>query len=113
MVGVWVNGVQAEVTIGDGSASVGNINQNQTQNIYVDHTADQYNTEMDGFTVTQTFTAPVNAGDINSIKIGVADVSDSSYDTNLLIAGGSVQTAFVAQDDSLDTGLNTNQTQDV
>lgn len=113
VVGVWVNGVQAQVTIGDGSASIGNINQTDTQNIYVDNTGDQYNTEMDGFTITLTFTAPVNAGEVNSLKIGVADVADSSYDTNLLVAGGSVQTAFVAQDDSLDTSFNTSKTLDV
>lgn len=113
VVGVWVNGVEAQVTIGDGSASIGNINQNATQNIYVDNTADQYNTEMDGFTITLTFTAPVNAGELNEIKIGVADVSDSSYDTNLLIAGGSVQTAFVAQDDTLDSSLNGSNNLDV
>ena len=113
VVGVWVNGVLAEVTIGDGSASIGNINQSDTQNIYVDNTADQYNTEMDGFTITLTFTAPVNAGEVNSIKIGVADVADSSYDTNLLVAGGSVQSAFVAQDDSFDIGFNGTKTVDV
>lgn len=113
VVGVWVNGVQAQVTIGDGSASIGNINQNDTQNIYVDNTGDQYNTEMDGFTITLTFTAPVNAGEVNSIKIGVADVADSSYDTNLLVAGGSVQTAFVAQDDQVDLSYNTTKTLDV
>ncbi|MFT6459736.1 choice-of-anchor L domain-containing protein [Pseudophaeobacter arcticus] len=113
VVGVWVNGVQAQVTIGDGSASIGNINQNETENIYVDNTGDQYNTEMDGFTITLTFTAPVTAGEVNTIKIGVADVSDSNYDTNLLVAGGSVQTAFVAQDDQVDLSFNTTKTLDV
>ncbi|CUH87482.1 hypothetical protein PH5382_01411 [Phaeobacter sp. CECT 5382] len=113
VVGVWVNGVQAQVTIGDGSASIGNINQSDTQNIYVDNTSDQFNTEMDGFTITLTFTAPVNAGAVNSIKVGVADVADSSYDTNLLIAGGSVQSAFVAQDDSLTMPLAATRMLDV
>ncbi|MEP0153096.1 choice-of-anchor L domain-containing protein [Pseudophaeobacter sp.] len=113
VVGVWVNGVQAQVSIGDGSASIGNINQNDTENIYVDNTGDQYNTEMDGFTITLTFTAPVTAGVLNSIKIGVADVSDSNYDTNLLVAGGSVQTAFVAQDDQVDMSYNATKTVDV
>lgn len=113
VVGVWINGVEAQVTIGDGSASIGNINQTDTQNIYVDNTGDQYNTEMDGFTITLTFTAPVNPGVENTIKIGVADTSDSSYDTNLLVAGGSVQTAFVAQDDQVDLAFNTTKTLDV
>lgn len=102
VVGVWVNGVEAQVSIGNGKASIGNINEGNAGNIYVDNTADQYNTEMDGFTITLTFVAPVNAGELNTLKIGVADVADSSYDTNLLIAGGSVQTGVVAQDDEAD-----------
>lgn len=101
VIGVWVNDQLAQVTIGDGSASIGNINGDDTQNLYVDNTGDQYNTEMDGFTITLTFVAPVNAGEFNTLKIGVADVADSSYDTNLLIAGGSVQSSIVAQDDSV------------
>ncbi|NSY36963.1 choice-of-anchor L domain-containing protein [Leisingera sp. ANG59] len=112
VIGVWVNGVEAQVSIGDGTASIGNINDG-TENVYVDNTGDQYNTEMDGFTITLTFVAPVNAGEINSLKIGVADTSDSSYDTNLLIAGGSVQTAMVAQDDQEDIAINKTRVIDV
>lgn len=112
VVGVWVNGVEAQVSIGDGTASIGNIN-NGTENIYVDNTADQYNTEMDGFTITLTFVAPVNAGEINTLKIGVADTADSSYDSNLLIAGGSIQTAVVAQDDQAEFAINKTKTLDV
>lgn len=113
VVGVWVNGVQAQVTIGDGSASIGNINGGVTENIYFDNTADQYNTEMDGFTVTLTFVAPVNSGVTNTIKIGVADVGDTSYDTNLLIAGSSIQSTIVAQDDSITLGNNDTANLDV
>lgn len=112
VVGVWVNGVEAQVSIGDGTASIGNINDG-TENVYVDNTGDQYNTEMDGFTITLTFVAPVNAGEINTLKIGVADTADSSYDTNLLIAGGSVQTAVVAQDDQEDIAINKTRVIDV
>jgi Hint domain len=106
VIGVWVNGVQATVSIGDGSASVGNINGADTGNLYKDNTNDEYNTEMDGFTITLTFVAPVNAGVENTLKIGVADVGDSSYDTNLLIAGGSIQTAIVAQDNAISMYTN-------
>ncbi|MEX0339515.1 MAG: Hint domain-containing protein [Arenibacterium sp.] len=109
VVGVWVNGTLAEVSIGDGTASIGNINDGETGNIYNDNTNDQFNTEMDGFTITLTFVAPVNAGEINTLKIGVADVGDSSYDTNLLIAGGSVQSTIVAQDDSITLGNDDTQ----
>ncbi|MDG1530885.1 MAG: choice-of-anchor L domain-containing protein [Paracoccaceae bacterium] len=112
-IGVWVNGVQATVTIGDGTASVANINGDLTSNLYVDNTADQFNTEMDGFTVTLSFVANVITTGVNTIKIGVADGGDSGYDTNLLIAGDSAQTAIVAQDDSMNMGQNSSKTLDV
>ncbi|MCI2399877.1 Hint domain-containing protein [Aliiroseovarius subalbicans] len=98
-VGVWVNGTQATMAIGD--ANPGNLVGGINQNLYVDNTSDDYNTEMDGFTVTMTLTFPVIAGEVNSIRIGIADVGDSSYDSNLLIAGDSVQTVLIANDDIL------------
>lgn len=113
VVGVWVNGAEATVSIGDGSASIGNINGGQTQNIYNDNTGNQYNTEMDGFTVTLTFVAPVTPGVTNTLKIGVADVGDNSYDTNLLIAGGSVQSTIVARDDAVEMATNKDRILDV
>ncbi|MGR3621124.1 choice-of-anchor L domain-containing protein [Pseudophaeobacter sp.] len=103
VVGVWVNGVQAEMTIGTGDISIDNINDESNENLYVDNaqTDDTYNTEMDGFTITLTLTAPVNPGEINTIKIGIADQGDAVYDSNLLIAGDSIQTALVAEDDEV------------
>jgi len=99
-VGVWINGVQVDMTVGNGDADPGNMNSSTNENLYVDNTSDQYNTEMDGFTVTMTMSIPVISGVVNSIRIGIADVTDSSYDSNLLIAGGSVQTGLIATDDS-------------
>lgn len=112
-VGIWINGTEATVSVGDGTASVGNINGNTASNLYNDNTSDQFNTEMDGFTATLSVSAPVNPGVQNTIKIGVADVADSSYDTNLLIAGGSAQSALVATDDQANIGLNSSKTLDV
>lgn len=96
-VGVWVNGILVETSVG--AANPGNLVGGINQNLYNDNTQSQYNTEMDGFTVAMTLTMPVTAGEVNSIRIGIADVGDSSYDSNLLIAGGSVQTALIANDD--------------
>lgn len=109
-VGVWVNGVEATVAVGNGQASIGNINSATTPNLYTDNTLDQFNTEMDGLTVTLTFVAPVNPGVPNTIKLGVADTSDPNYDTNFLIAGGSIQSSIIAQDDSANVGLNSSKT---
>ncbi|MEY8840424.1 choice-of-anchor L domain-containing protein, partial [Cribrihabitans sp. XS_ASV171] len=108
-VGVWVNGEKAELTVGDGDITINNINDESNSNLYNDNpaSAEAYNTEMDGFTVTLTLKAPVTPGAVNTIKIGIADGGDGHYDSNLLIAGDSVQTALIAQDDSVEiTGGN-------
>jgi len=101
VVGIWVNGVQAELTVGEGDISIDNINDGSNQNLYVDNAQsdDNYNTEMDGFTVTLTLKAPVIPGQENTITIGIADAGDGIYDSNLLIAGDSIQTELIATDD--------------
>ncbi len=102
-VGIWVNGVKAELTVGDGDITINNINDDSNSNLYVDNprTDEVANTEMDGFTVTLTLKAPVNPDTTNTIKIGIADGGDRYYDSNLLIAGDSIQTALVAGDDEV------------
>lgn len=105
-VGVWVNGQKAQLTVGDGDISINNINPKSNGNLYVDNANDIYNTEMDGFTVTLTLKAPVIAGKVNTIKIGIADGGDTAYDSNLLIAGDSIQTGVIAQADAFTVGLN-------
>lgn len=100
VIGVWINGTHVPVSIGNGSTGVTNINGLTQPNLYVDNTTDNFNTEMDGFTLTLSLTVPVNAGVTNSIRIGVADTADAAYDTNLLIAADSAQTSVVARDDS-------------
>ncbi|MEO0402802.1 MAG: Hint domain-containing protein [Pseudomonadota bacterium] len=100
-VGVWVNGQQVEMDVGDGDTDPGNINTTNNINMFVNNTNDDYNTEMDGFTITMTLTMVVNPDEVNSIRIGIADVGDSNYDSNLLIAGDSIQTDLVAISDNV------------
>ncbi|MCT8158784.1 choice-of-anchor L domain-containing protein [Pseudoruegeria sp. SHC-113] len=102
-VGIWVNGVKAELTVGDGDITINNINDQSNQNLYIDNPAglDPVNTEMDGLTITLTLKANVTAGEENTIKIAIADGGDGVYDSNLLIAGDSIQTALVAGDDAV------------
>jgi hypothetical protein len=45
--------------------------------------------------------APVVPGEVNTIKIAIADGGDNAYDSNLLIAGNSIQTALIAVDDEV------------
>lgn len=112
-VGVWINGTQVDMTVGNGDIDVGNVNTTNNQNVYLDNTGDTYNTEMDGLTITMTLTIPVTPGVVNSIRIGIADVGDSSYDSSLLIAGDSVQTTLVAMDDTFTIYPNGTKTLDL
>ncbi|WP_342773634.1 choice-of-anchor L domain-containing protein [Falsirhodobacter xinxiangensis] len=101
-VGIYVNGVRAELTVGNGDISINNINATgANRGLFKDNANGAYNTEMDGFTVTLTLKAPVKPGVNNTIWIGIADAGDSTYDSNLVIAGKSVQTSIVAQDDEI------------
>lgn len=100
--GVWVNGQQVNLAVGDGDVDPNNLNAGSNQNLFISNVGSPYNTEMDGFTVTMTLTMVVNPGQVNSIRIGIADVLDSQYDTNVLIAGNSVQTVLVAQTDNVE-----------
>ncbi len=105
-VGVWVNGQQVKLAVGNGDIDPGNLSPTTSQNLFISNTNDQFNTEMDGFTVTMTLKMAVVPNQVNSIRIGVADVNDSNYDSAVLIAGGSTQTALIANDDAITIGTN-------
>lgn len=110
VVGVWVNGAPVEVDL---STSVNGVNGLNNENLYVSNTNDAYNTEMDGFTLTMTVSFPVDVGVLNTLRIGIADVGDASYDSNLLIAGDSIQTVLIANDDEITMGTNFTRNLDV
>lgn len=113
MVGVWINGTHVPLSISESPTAVGAVNPTSNTNLYVDNTNDQYNTEMDGFTLTMTLTIPVISNVTNSIRIGIADVSDSLYDSNLLIAADSLQTTLVADQDMVTMQEGTSKTVDI
>lgn len=100
-VGVWINGSPVPLPAGSGQASVGNINQSGGINLFTSNTGDEFNTEMDGFTITLSMTIPVNPETVNSIRLGIADVADNLYDSNLLIAADSVQGTLIAVEDEI------------
>ncbi|NUB46445.1 hypothetical protein GEU84_018795 [Fertoebacter nigrum] len=100
-VGIWVNGTKIALALGDGDISIDNINTDQNPNLYRDNGAGAYNTEMDGLTVVLTLKAPVLPGQVNSIRIGIADAGDRVYDSALLIVADSIQTALIAIDDTI------------
>ena len=62
---------------------------------------------MDGFTVTLTLVANVNVGVNNTIKLGVADISDSVYDSFMFVRENSLQCVTIADTDYATTLVNT------
>jgi Ca2+-binding RTX toxin-like protein len=113
--GVWVNGSFVPLTSSGDTVSIDTVNDTSNSNLYVDNPAatDTYNTEMDGFTITLSFKAPVNPGEENTIRIGLADGGDSAYDTNVLIAADSIQTVALAFEDHVTLEANTTAVIDV
>ncbi|MEM7719489.1 MAG: choice-of-anchor L domain-containing protein [Pseudomonadota bacterium] len=99
MVGVWVDGTNVPLAAGNGLASVGNINDSGGINLFRSNVNDTFNTEMDGFTVSLSVVIPVTPGQEQTLKIGVADVSDNQFDSNVLIAADSVQGTLIANTD--------------
>jgi len=85
-VAVWINGTLIPLEIGNGDIDPGNVNSTNNINLNVQNQDDSFNTEMDGFTITLSLTAPVIPREVNSIRIATTDVADSLYDSNLLIA---------------------------
>ncbi|MBF9042347.1 2,3,4,5-tetrahydropyridine-2,6-carboxylate N-succinyltransferase [Rhodobacterales bacterium HKCCE4037] len=99
-VGVWINGnLVTSPTVN--VTQINSVNQTQNATLFNNNTSDDYNTEMDGFTVTLSLVIPVNNGVPNNIKFGIADVGDSSYDSAVLIAADSMQGEFIAYDDAV------------
>lgn len=109
-VGVWINDVYIPMEIGN--IDPGTVNGGSNESLFIDNTGGIYNTEMDGFTATLTLTIPLQPGS-NNLRIAIADVSDSSYDSSLLIGAGSVQTSVIANSDDIVLGLNDSTTVDI
>lgn len=111
--GFFVNGVNyATIDTDEGPApvTINSINHKVNTEFYRDnYKATTYNTELDGFTVVLNFEAPVEAGEANHIKLAIADTSDTSYDSTVLIAAGSFKsnTAPVANDVTEETEFET------
>lgn len=113
VVGIWVNGEVVPTVFGGDNASVNTVNQANNINLFNSNVESEYNTEMDGFTVTLTLTMTVVPGEVNSIQIGIADTTDNQYDSSILIAGDSAQTVLIANHDEVEMFADGSRTIDV
>ena len=113
LVVVEVNGVRIPLSVATDTGSVSSVSPINNASLYNNNTGDQFNTEMDGFTATLSLNMTVIPGVENTIRIGIADVGDDTFDSNLLIAADSLQTTFVANDDSRTMFINQEKTLDI
>ena len=78
---------------GEDTVSINNINNGENSELYNDNTVGNTDeTEMDGYTVVLDAEGAVQPGSTNTLKFAVADVGDSSWDSWVLIEGGSLTT---------------------
>jgi Ca2+-binding RTX toxin-like protein len=83
---VYVNGVNFALFDNDPNAPLAIIDANLEQGNFIDNTNGAYPVEWDGFIQALTIRAPLVQGE-NTIKIGVADTGDTSFDSGLFIDG--------------------------
>jgi hypothetical protein len=91
--GFFVNGVNLAVVPDTQTAvSINNISPNTNPLFYENNacadTGCPLDIEADGLTVALSFTAPVNPGQTNHIKLAIADVEDDIYDSWVFIRQG-------------------------
>ena len=93
----YVNG-QNCATVANGSpVSIDTINSNVNPNLYRDNSflnppANPINIESDGLSVELICSAPVNAGQVNHMKLAIADTSDGVLDSTVMIKAQSLST---------------------
>ena len=100
-VGVWVNGERVLIEVGDGDIDPCNSNSSSYINLFVQIQTDDFNTEMDGLTITLSLTMNVNPGEVNSLRLAIADVFDPNYDSSVLVAANAAQSDLIANTDSV------------
>jgi hypothetical protein len=106
VLGIFVNGVNyarvsgtsvavstASINCGGPTSGAANGVNPQNCSLYRDNPPffGKIETELDGLTVVLTLTAPVLAGQVNTIQLGIANSSDSFADSAVFIQAGSLQ----------------------
>jgi len=72
--------------------TINNVNNGKNAGFYIDNTVSpnpRPDIQMDGLTTVLPVVASVNKGQVNHIKLAIADVSDSSLDSAVFIQAGS------------------------
>lgn len=109
----FVNGENCAV-VGDDAqpVSINTVNAGAHADLFVNNEypdSIEHETELDGFTTVLTCAAGVQAGETNHIKLAIADASDYSWDSTVLIAAGTFEANHtpVADDLAVETTVDT------
>lgn len=87
----FVNGVNYALIPGTLTpVEINSVNLGMNSQFFINNAAASLNTQYDGLTVVLTFTAPVNAGVLNTLQLLIADRGDSILDSGVFIQGGSL-----------------------
>jgi len=91
--GFFVNGQNVALLPGTANpVSIHTVNLNQNAEYFINNDQDSgaaRNTQMDGLTTVLTVVATVTPGQLNHIKLAVADVGDFSFDSNVFLKASS------------------------
>ncbi|MBY8974332.1 choice-of-anchor L domain-containing protein [Rhodobacteraceae bacterium NNCM2] len=83
--------------------------ESANESLFVDNTTKwggAYNTEMDGFTKTISIQGKVIPGEVNTLKIGIADSGDASLNSYVLVRSASFSSSLVAEPDEVTVAAN-------
>jgi hypothetical protein len=94
--------------------TINTINKDANPSLFISNSLEDVppapiNTELDGFTTVLTCAAAVTPGEPNTLKLAIADTSDTSLDSTVLIRAGSLQVNEppVADDQAVNTAIDT------
>jgi hypothetical protein len=98
--GFFVNGQNVALIPGTNTpVSIDTVNLNSNRQFYINNapagdpfpaTPPLLNTELDGLSVVLPVTVAVNPGVVNHIKLGIQDIGDAFFDTDVFIQAGSL-----------------------
>lgn len=92
--GFFVNGKNAALLPTDPPepVSIGTVNGVKNSEYYINNDVGigKLNTEMDGMTIVLSIQSNVKKGELNHIKLAIADYNDAIYDSNVFIKAGSL-----------------------
>lgn len=91
--GFFVNDVNCALVGTGDPVTIDTINNEDNGDLFIDNTEGPVDLELDGLTTVLQCVAPVNSGEVNRMKLAIADTGDSSLDSAVFLRAGSLTTS--------------------